>query len=379
MQIAIKNPTNEPRNTFVSIPWLRVAKDETPPDAEVVVTYNERRLRKVQVDRITTDPKRDDKRLWELLVHVDYMQPGGFQTAMPVYLDVSIGTGKAAPHVSQLPRVEVANNRKSVTLIGERLVAFLVLPAGPAQYDYYGGAFTSIRLTGREILDAFGAEEHPSLGHDAEKRLQLDSVSLPNDPLADEPSTSFSLFNRDWKYISSGDGPARAWVAIESPPIIYPNESKPTFEAYLYRVISLFTGADYLVEDVFVVGAPVGNRNARRQISFAPHFFLKMNFDTPPTMTITRVPHIPDWFTIATHRPPQQSYGFAATVPSGRIDNPPRDYPREKKHSVFGWELGFSNRKIRCMHLFQRRIPPNTAADETGRLWFNLIYKPPEI
>jgi hypothetical protein len=32
-----QNPTNEARNAFVSIPWRRVAGEDTSPDAEVVV------------------------------------------------------------------------------------------------------------------------------------------------------------------------------------------------------------------------------------------------------------------------------------------------------------------------------------------------------
>jgi|GEM_PF-3978437 len=388
MLVTVRNPTNFPRHGFVSIPWLPLTKNEISPESHVRVEYNGRPLARVQIDkiRIASDPKNDDASFWELCVFVDYMERGGYVEGNPIFLDVLFSEPGAPPPASmpastpvppppkKLPCVTVTSD--GVELEGERIFAYLRLPAGiPPDDNYQGGAFTSIRLNHREILDAFKAEEHPWLEHDPEKRLQLDRVLLPNDPLSEKPLTIVKLYDRDWEYVSSGEGPARAWVVVKSPVVEY-----GSFRANLFRVISLYADADYLIEDIFVrTTSENGEPQPEGRVCFAPHFFLKMNFDLSPLMTITRVPQIPDWFSIATHRFPNQAYGFAANVAAGRIDNPPRDYPRPNKHSSFGWECGFTADRVRCMHLFARRIPPNYAADETGRKWFDLIYKPPEV
>jgi hypothetical protein len=128
-----------------------------------------------------------------------------------------------------------------------------------------------------------------------------------------------------------------------------------------------------------VAGSAAAAPNAERFVAFAPHYFLKMNFDQRPTMRINQVPDIPDWFTITTDRVPLQAYGFAATDPCNRIDNPTHDYPgKDDKHSVFGWSLGFA-KKVRAVHLFKRGLPPHESTADTGRKWFDMILKAPAV
>ena len=148
---------------------------------------------------------------------------------------------------------------------------------------------------------------------------------------------------------------------------------KTTFDCHLYRVISAFRNADYLIEDLYVRGTPVGSTSAIR-LNFAAHYFLKMQFGD--ARRVSQVPLIPDWFAIATHEAPRPGIGFASTAPCARIDHPPPDYPNpEGKKAAFGWQLGYAY-AVRCVHLFRRWSYLNDVESDTGRTWFEVIYRP---
>src|SRR5215213_3580158 len=181
MFLSINNPTNDVRHGFVTVPWSML-RGTIDPNRPLMVKYRGRALTRVQLDRINlAGATTTQDSLWEVCVYVEYMEPGGYQTSNPLQIEVD-----SAPHSTPEPpqysapkpivAVKVEDNDRRVTLSGAYLEAFLQLSAGPPNFDFQGGAFTSIRLRGREILDAFAAERHPSEGHDPYKRLQLDAV-----------------------------------------------------------------------------------------------------------------------------------------------------------------------------------------------------------
>jgi len=251
-----------------------------------------------------------------------------------------------------------------------RMRLHIHLPKEPTGYQ--GGSITSIQLDDGEMLDPIRAEIGPR-DHDPEKRLQVDRVRIANPPWYEAPWTEHLVYKEAWTCVQAGAGPVRAFVNLRSSPFTVAHDG-PSFVCHLHRVISVFHDVDHIIDDLYVTGRPADNENdAPVQLSFAAHYFLKMNFSVFPE--ITRVPQIPDWFSIGASVNPYPGYGFASSVPCGRIDNPPMDYPNiRSEHSAFSWELGFA-RTVQCLHMFKRKTPAGVVADETGRAWFDLIFK----
>jgi hypothetical protein len=332
-----------------------------------------------QVDAI--DP--EDRSLDVLSIYGEWLKGGGVHEGLPVCelrLDFEVDD---RTYTSQ----EIAAHRKARAASVARtpdyflrmdptghVGAFIYLPAHP--YGWQGGAITSIQVDGKEILDA-PAAERGAHGHDLEKRLQLDRVFIANPPWATSPVVERHLYKNSWTFVAAGAGPVRAWVNIRSPKFSFEyadeNGRKTTFDCHLYRVISAFRRADYLVEDLYVKGSLPGSTSTVR-LNFGAHYFLKMQFGDD--RRISQVPLIPDWFAIGTDEAPRPGFGFASTAPCVRIDHPPPDYlNRDGMKAAFSWQLDYAY-SVRCVHLFRRWTYPNELENETGRTWFELIYRP---
>jgi hypothetical protein len=364
--LLIRNPTNLSRPGFITVPApeLRGAGPRDTPftilDEQTKTTYP------TQLDRLhADDPSRD-----VVSVFIDNIPAHNQDTAQSdaMYLSVRL---RQEPDTHSMSLVDEGPGK----LLGnDRLYVYVFPPVGP--FGWQGGAITSVRVRDgdrqHEMLDAMKAE-FGDKDHDQEKRLQVDRVSIANPPWNDAPSTEFKLFEESWQVVGSGAGPVRAFVNLESPGFTFAY-GDVEHRCHLYRVISLFRGADFVHDQIYVLGEPSSD-GKRRNFAFAAHFFLKMNCGM--SARITRVPQIPDWFAIGAVQPPYPGFGSASSVPCGRIDNPPLDYPNYKtEKSAFGWGLDYA-REVRCIHLFKRNTEPHAVADETGRRWYDLILKPP--
>lgn len=374
---------NYRRFGIASLPWSAVspASGQRVTAAKVKLLDIPGNRAYAQVDAI--DP--DDRSLDELTIYIAELIPGGGvdegTQVCRLQLDYTIDDVTYTPD-------DIEDHRKKRRASEEitksyflhfpeqgHIGAYVYLPAEP--YGWQGGAITSVQLDWGEILDAPAAEKAAAEGHDAEKRLQLDRVSIANPPWAARPSVEKLLYKEPWTFVAAGSGPVRAWVNIRSPKFGFDYEgedgNKTKYDCYAYRVISAFRNADYLIEDLYVKGVRP-NGKAPVRLNFAAHYFLKMCFGD--ARCIGQVPLIPDWFSIATNEAPRPGFGFASTVPTVRIDHPPSDYPnRAGEKSAFGWHLGYGY-SVRCLHLFRRWRYPQEMMDDTGRTWFELIYKP---
>lgn len=364
-KISISNPCEEARRGIVTLPLVQVTGGDDAR-ADRLLIRHDKRLVRAQVDRIDPgDPARDVVSIW-----IDDIPPGGYKVGNEtVFLDVSFD----GPHDERDHPGVWVDGTKSVEVWSNKLKAYIHLPKEP--WGWQGGAITSVQLDGREMLDAVAAEYGPH-NHDAEKRLQVDRVSIANQPWDEAPCTEFPLYKGTWHHVASGAGPVRAFANVCSDEFTIEHGTS-AYDCRMHRVISIFHDADYLYEELYVSGWPKAKPSeGPHALTFSAHYFMKMNCGVYPQ--ITRVPQIPDWFAIgATTTHPLPGYGFAASVPIGRIDNPPEDYPNYKtEHAAFGWNLGYT-RHARCLHIFKRLIPPNIVADEMGRGWFNLIFSGP--
>jgi hypothetical protein len=395
--VAVINAVNGGlRSGVVTVPWQTLVADENPLPTGVKLRpmNGDRTPLPSQVDVL--DP--DDPSRTCVSIYAKNVEGNGYGYAAPsLWLSVELGDspGGEGPkvlhqkeeHVKAVP-IDLSDGtpKDGIILKNDRLEAFVQLPRGPAGWQ--AGAVTSVLIFNRDILDAFKAEDGWQ-DLDPEKRLQVDYVSVPKPPWAEAPAARFAVFDRDWSYVASGQGPVRAFVTIKSPmfTVIHADFGEGEqekfadetyddikYECHLYRSISLHRNADYLLEEMWVRGKNK-KHGTMQTMSFAPHFFLKMKVGVPPPLR--RQPEN-DWFAIGATGAPLQGYGFAANWAVGRIENPPADYPNDKpedKWGAFGWPVGFG-RTVRCLHLFKRGLQPEQMADETGRHWFDLIYNP---
>ena len=384
--IGIFSPTDEWRGrAFVTAPLRELAGDDAAAVKRVRILRKEDRV-PAQIDRI--DPEFPAFDVVSMLLYnveqgMKKGKPSVIETIQlsPVFEYDEPPTGdedeplrKTTPdsvtiearglgvYVEYQNRVEMWSNRMRL---------HIHLPKEPTEYQ--GGAITSIQLDDREMLDPIQAEFGPH-NHDPEKRLQVDRVRIANPPWSEAPWTEYLVYKEAWTCVNAGSGPVRAFANLRSSPFTVAHDGA-SFVCHLHRVISVFHDVDHITDDLYVTGRPSGKENEPPvQISFAAHYFLKMNYSVFPP--ITRVPQITGWFSIGASAHPWPGYGFAASVPCGRIDNPPGDYPSERtEHSAFSWELGFA-REARCVHLFKRETPASIVSDETGRAWFDLFFKP---
>jgi len=247
-----------------------------------------------------------------------------------------------------------------------------------------GGAATTVQVNRFEVLDAGAASKHPFAGHDARKcAMQIDSIRMWRPPWDEyEPSyCDFSLAGQPWTLVASGGGAVRGWATLASPPFDFSFRdltapARCSYNCRLYRTISLFAGADYLIEDVAVRGAPVGFEGPR-DLAFAPHYFMWSHFGLEAK--ITHYADIPDWFAVGcrTAMPGWPGYGFATTAHVGQVENPAPAHARDEReeHKSFGWSTEPA-RHITSLHYFQRETRPPHVAHNIGNLWYTQLLKP---
>jgi ribonuclease BN (tRNA processing enzyme) len=144
----------------------------------------------------------------------------------------------------------------------------------------------------------------------------------------------------------------------------------------LYRVISLYAGADYLIEELFVKGKPINDKGKESaagktvDLNFAAHYFTHIHMEHQAD--IYQPPHVPGWFAVGSSAPLHLGYGFASDV---HIDSV--TYPHEGDENRFSWQL-LPGKLAKCLHLFMRGEAEGFEA-RTGRYWYEFIYKPLKV
>lgn len=262
-------------------------------------------------------------------------------------------------------------------LSNRRLIMWFNLIPDPENngQDWYAGAATSVLLDHQEILDHFMLD---CTSHDPEKRcMQVEQVELWNISDREKVSQPIDLFNQPYDLISHSIGPIRATVTIASKPFDcnYPDPkvNKPRqLRCRLYRVISLYIGAEYVIEEIFVKGKPLDEATEPEIINpfFAVRYYAHINFRPQQYFAyeecISRY-YVPSWSAIGSPHPPYPGYGLATDIPHA-------DPIRWGQHR-FKWQLG-TCQSAKCLHLFMHG--PSGGHDAwTGSYWDKYIFSPP--
>jgi hypothetical protein len=386
-KLAVFNPSDYPRAGHVTARWQPIGKETGIDPKEITLLDESDRPLPFQIDRVDkSDPSRDtfSFSLPEAIPRgaEDYSIPSA-------YLHLTEGS-PAAPQAAKVGICVRSSEtgEERVELWNEILFVCLSLSPspGPGAGRWYAGSADSVRLNGKETLDVWVLDW---VGHDPEKRcMQVDKLRLWSPAREDAPLQEASLFDHPYQLVSQCVGPVRAAVTIASSPFHYQHSDPSTrrpgqLEYKLYRIISLYAGADYVLEELYVKANRPGKPREQGgdakaiDLCFSAHYFAYMDMGFEPA--IYRFEQIPDWFAVgAPHGhalEPHPGYGFATDVHVASFAHPHPGYPNgQRAYRTFSWELP-PCRSAKCLHLFMRGQPAGFDS-MTGRAWYEHIFKP---
>jgi hypothetical protein len=381
--LSIFNPSNYWRGGYVTMPWQAIAQQFQIPPEELALSD----LRDLshspllsQVDRVDPeDPSRD-----ALVFYLPKTIPPASEDEVLASAFVRVDQGKPIEPGLGEPFLEViygADGReRGVKLVNSRLIIEFNLIAAPfdAGRNWFAGSATSVQLDNVDILEPFRAEKGSSGGQDPEKRcMQVAGILLPESPQPETPYHQVSLYDRSYRLVSYSRGAVRASITIASEPFEYVGTDPYTginrhLKCQLYRVISLYAGADYLIEELFVKGKAIGEDKLIEDpravnLNFGLHYFAHMNMEQ--TKDIQQSLPIPNWYAVSSTSHPYAAYGLTSDVNIDFVK-----HPHEGNKSRFYWQF-FPSRSAKCLHLFMHGHPEGFDA-WVGHSWYELIYKP---
>jgi hypothetical protein len=383
--LAIFNPSNYWRGGHVIMPWQPIYQQfQIPPEELVLSDLSDPASTPLlaQIDRVDPeDPSRDT-----LVFSLAEAIPSGSEDYSITSAFVKVDRGKPIPH-DELgkPSLEVVygadGQERGVRLVNSRLIVWFNLVPAPENdgRNWFAGSATSVQLDHQEILDQFQAAMGEWLNQDPEKRcMQVDQIQLMELPYSESPSYQVSLYDRSYRLVSHSSGPMRASITIASEPFDYndldPNTGKERhLTCQLYRVISLYADADYLIEELFVKGKPKGEQDGNHaatdaiNLEFAARYYAYMDMSQQPQ--IYQNPNVPDWFAVGSSFEPYAGYGFATDVHVDSVT-----YPHDVNDRRFSWQL-LPGKSAKCLHLFMR-CPEKNFDSRAGQYWHEFIYKP---
>jgi hypothetical protein len=388
--LRVFNPSDYCRNGPVTTPWQPIEKSMELSSGRLAV-YDESGTRlRMQIDRAagrdelsflleSSIPSRDEH----------YQLPAAFVDFRE--------EDSPNPFPSQPEPVVLDNGFK---LRNERLeIWFNLVPTVPEYgpgLDWFAGCATSVQLDGREVLD-----DNWWLEHDREKRvLQVDKLILPRPAWSTEAVQEVPLFRTPFQVVATSAGPVRSTVAIVSDPFAYDYADLATRQSRrlacrFHRVLSLYAGADYLVEEMWLEahteegGEPI-------PLQFQASYFHYTNWSGG--LVISRFENVPDWFAVTSRARRFFGYGFATDVHAYSPVSPAPNFPNpEKAGNSLSWSL-HPCKRARCLHAFLQFQPDDSSlpdgmtlleaehakalsairANESraGHDWYETIYKP---
>jgi len=381
MHLSIFNPSNYQRAGHIIMPWQAIQEKTGLHPQEIILRDSNGQCLPYQIDSMDPNDASLDTLAFSLLQPV---QPGPADYAAASD-SVSIERGSATiEHAVEMPLVvtpETTNEQERVVgLTNSRISAwFNLLPTtGQLEANWYAGAATSIRLDDLEMLEAFKAINNWQ-GHDPEKRcIQIEQIQL----LHPKGDPAIDLFNRPYQLLAHSAGPVRATITLASSPFEYSFYTDDTIperdevrQLQLYRILSLYSGADYIIEDLFlkdVSTSRVIGTTEDDHIGFVARYFAYMDLGFDPS--IYQYPEAPQWFAIGSPWEPRPAYGFATDAPTVILAYPYQDpYASAHKHKRFSWQT-LPCYSARCLHVFMRGLTEDWAP-RVGRSWHELIDK----
>lgn len=381
-KLLLFNPSNYWRGGYVTTPWQPIFRKTKIAPEKLIVRDSSNTPLRAQVDRIDpADPTRDTL----IFSLARAICPGADDySAYSDFVTVEAEEPPDAAEAASDLRVDILDDQGTgVKLINSRLnVWFNLTPSLEADNaSWYAGAATSVQLDCKENLDAYRAiYSSPEFGHDPEKRcMQLDYIELSYPSWNARLHQRIDLFNQRYSVIAKSVGPVRASVTVASAPFnhdyldLFENK-KRRLRCRLYRVISLYDHADYLMEELSVRGTweRPGHGAQATDLYFIARYFSYMDLGLEPHLF--QHAHVPDWFAVGCDWAPYQGYGFATDVHASAVALPHPDFPTGDKDKSFSWAVAPSKRAT-CLHLF-KRCESDGLETSTGQAWYELIYKP---
>lgn len=262
------------------------------------------------------------------------------------------------------PRLEVIrgpNDRpRGVKLASGKLTVWFNLIPDPEDNNrnWYSGSATSVLLDNQEMLEYFtneyisDASKPYWMCHDPEKRcMQIDKIQVRDNPEnAWSKTQTHNLFDQTYELISHSIGQVGVSITIASTPFSY-NEGDKGNKCRLYRVISLFKDADYVLEELFVrkIDPKSGKSIKDGYLEFKAHYFTFMDLHFRPVPMEHPSQKL---FAVISTCSPYPAYGFMTlsnTSESG-IEYPTTDFPEWlKKHRTFSWGIS-GCQYAECLH-----------------------------
>ena len=334
-----------------------------------------------QVDRVDpNDPSRDI--LTFSLVHK--VRPGPDNYSAPSAL-IKIERGTAVRQ-SIDSRAVVQKGQDGCDhvagLVNNRLkIWFNLQPAATdSKQNWYAGSATSVQLDNLEMLDAIKSCSGGWEGHDPEKRaMQITEVLLLTDRRKDGCG-QVALIDKPYDLIAHSSGPVRASITIASAPFhcecCLSSSHGGTWRWRLYRVLSLYSGADYLLEELYLAKvSKVGELQADDHCFKARYFsYMEMGHDAE----IYRFPYISELVAAGCRDAPCPGYGFATDIHTTDPQRDPAGLPNPNK--CFTWQT-LPATSAKCLHLFTLSRwglscgQPGHFDCRTGHAWYELIFK----
>lgn len=382
--LAVFNPSNDWRGGYVTVPWEPIYQQFQIPPEELLLTD----LRDLshtpisaQVDRVDPEDSKRDTLIFSLSKPI----PPGSDQDMLASGFIKLERGQSKLQQLGEPTVEVVygldGQERGVRLANSRLIVWFNLIPAPEDdsRNWFSGSATSIQLDHQEILDPFRAAKGEWLGQDPEKRcMQVAGLKLPGAAEPKSPYYQVYLYNHSYRLVSQSSGCVRASITIASEPFDYMGADPVTGHnrhllCELYRVISLYAGADYLIEELFVKGKPKAEEDRIVDspevvnLDFGLNYFAHMNMGH--TEDIQQIFPVPDWFAIGSTTPPYPAYGLATNLHIESLT-----HPHEGNPSSVSWQL-LPGKSAKCLHLFMRN-QRNAFDARIGHAWYETIYKP---
>jgi hypothetical protein len=381
LKLHLHNPADHWRKGYVKTPWQPIyERTGIPPELAAVFDAAGNQL-DTQVHRVDPeDPSRDALVFW-----LDKEISPGYGDPSTISASATVGEReRETPRPKMMCETEgPEGDEYRVKLSNGRLsLQFELTPApwGDSR-NWYAGSTTTVlleqespgHLWTQDMLDAFNWFDE----HDLEKRcMQVDRIRLSLPAWAPECDAEFSLIRRPYKLLSCSEGPVRASISVASSPFEYEYRDPlrgedRTVSCRLHRVISLYRGANFVVDELSVRGAHDGGRESKPvNFFFNARYFMVMDFgrDANPSTYF----RIWDWFGISSDWEPHPAFGFATDAHCSPVTPCPA-YPHNKD-KAFSWELERADRAS-CVHLFSR-CDAKAIEERAGAAWFEHVYRP---
>lgn len=374
VKLTLRNPSPYGRSGLAVTPWQPISDLlGGPSHVQVFREYGggSRVPLTAQIDRLDpSDPSRD-----ELVFALDRDAESGKDDYTEDSGSIVVEPGPPQQSTSG-PRVNALYD--GVQFTNQHLFAWLntSVTHNASNNPWFGGAMTSVRWDGRELLDPIADDF--GFTHDPDKRaLQIDRIHLVRPPWDEDGSFDELVFNKPWMSVAVNEGPLRATATIISWPFDFTchdvDQKARTFKCSVHRAISIFNDSDIIAEKLWVRGDADGPTPAV-DLWFSARYFMLVNLSFEAIQF--RYPDHPGWFAMVAERRPKHGYAFATSAHAGPIWHPPLEHrDPNTEHRAYSWELGASQ-EATGVHIFRRDTTTKLLTDAIGWAWYDLAYKP---